>query len=63
MKKWLLIIPFLFILGGIPFANRVYPLIFGIPFVLAYIASGIILSSIILFLLYKWEQKGEDNVS
>ncbi|WP_088810914.1 MULTISPECIES: DUF3311 domain-containing protein [Listeria] len=63
MKKWLLIIPFLFILGGIPFANRIYPLIFGIPFVLAYIAAGVILSSIILFLLYKWEQNGEDNLS
>ncbi len=63
MKKWLLIIPFLFILGGIPFANRIYPLIFGVPFVLVYIAVGVILSSITVFLLYKWEHDGEDNVS
>lgn len=34
MKKLILLVPFLFILGGIPLANRIHPQVFGFPFVL-----------------------------
>ncbi|WP_099221823.1 DUF3311 domain-containing protein [Listeria costaricensis] len=53
MRKWLLICPFLFILGGIPFFNQIEPKIFGLPFDLVWIASGVVFSSLILAIIYR----------
>jgi len=40
---------------GIPFANRVEPRIFGLPFLLAWIVLGMILAPVSLSLIYRLE--------
>ncbi|OLL28456.1 hypothetical protein BTH42_27205 [Burkholderia sp. SRS-W-2-2016] len=46
-------LPFIGMLVGIAFVNRVEPLVLGMPFVLAWIVMWVILSSIIMAIVYK----------
>jgi hypothetical protein len=50
--RWLAVLPFLGILGGVFFANRVTPLVLGMPFLLAWIVLWILLSAAIMALIY-----------
>ena len=52
LVKSLAVLPFLGILLGTPFFNRVTPLIFGMPLILAWIVLWIILTSAIMGLIY-----------
>lgn len=45
-------LPFIGVLLGIPFVNRVEPLVLGMPFVLAWIVMWVVLSSIIMAVIY-----------
>jgi len=45
--------PFFGILGGIAFANRVEPYIFGVPFVLAWVVMWVVLASVIVATVYR----------
>jgi xanthosine utilization system XapX-like protein len=46
-------LPFIGILLGVPFVNRVEPLMLGMPFVLAWIVMWVLLSSIIMAIVYR----------
>ncbi|NML35034.1 DUF3311 domain-containing protein [Paraburkholderia antibiotica] len=46
-------LPFVGILVGITFVNRVEPLVLGMPFVLAWIVMWVVLSSIIMAIVYR----------
>ncbi|MFM0731198.1 DUF3311 domain-containing protein [Paraburkholderia sediminicola] len=46
-------LPFVGILLGVPFVNRVEPLVLGMPFVLAWIVMWVVLSSIIMAVIYR----------
>ncbi|HEX7913618.1 MAG TPA: DUF3311 domain-containing protein [Paraburkholderia sp.] len=46
-------LPFIGILLGVPFVNRVEPLMFGMPFVLAWIVMWVVLSAIIMAIIYR----------
>jgi hypothetical protein len=46
-------LPFVGILLGIPFVNRVEPLVLGMPFVLGWIVAWVVLSSIIMAIIYR----------
>ncbi len=48
----LAVLPFLGILGGTPFLNRVAPLILGLPFLLAWLLLWIVLTSGIMLVIY-----------
>ncbi|MBC1402750.1 DUF3311 domain-containing protein [Listeria booriae] len=63
MVKLLLIIPFLFLLAGIPFANKIHPMLLGMPFSLFWIAAGILLSTATLAVVYHFDRqnKGEEQ--
>lgn len=50
--RWLAVIPTLGMLGGIPFANRVRPYVFGLPFLLAWIVIWVIVTSAIMALIF-----------
>lgn len=50
--RWLAVLPTLGMLGGIPFANRVRPYVFGLPFLLAWIVGWVIMTSIIMAAIY-----------
>jgi hypothetical protein len=49
---WLAALPFLGLLGGIPFANRVTPFVLGMPFILFWIVLWVVLTSVIMFVIY-----------
>ena len=46
-------LPFIGILLGVPFVNRVEPLVLGMPFVLAWIVMWVVLSAIIMAVVYR----------
>lgn len=45
-------LPFIGILIGVPFVNRVEPLVLGMPFVLAWIVIWVVLTSAIMAAVY-----------
>jgi hypothetical protein len=51
----LALVPVLALTVGIPFANRLEPRIFGLPFLLAYIVIWILLTPVFLFVVYRSE--------
>ena len=46
-------LPFIGILLGVPFVNRVEPLVFGMPLVLAWIVFWVVMSAVIMALVYR----------
>jgi hypothetical protein len=50
--RWLATLPFLAILIGTAFVNRVEPLLFGMPFVLAWIVLWVVIGSAIMLAIY-----------
>ena len=50
-------VPFITLVFALPLVNRVYPLILGLPFILFWILSWVMLTPFILFLAYRVEKK------
>ncbi|WP_221644848.1 DUF3311 domain-containing protein [Listeria grandensis] len=61
MVKLLLIVPFIFILAGMPFANRIHPMVLGMPFNLFWVAAGILLSTCILAIVYHFDKQNKEE--
>ena len=51
--RFLAALPFIGILLGIPFVNRVEPLVLGIPLVLGWIVLWVVLISVIMAVIYR----------
>ena len=51
--RFLAVLPFLGILVGTPFVNRVEPLILGLPLILAWLLLWILLTSAIMAVIYR----------
>jgi hypothetical protein len=45
---WLALLPAVGMLGGVPFANRVHPMILGMPFLIAWLAGWVMATSVIM---------------
>lgn len=56
---WLAVVPALAMLGGVPFANRVHPFIFGLPFLLAWIVAWVVIISATMGFIY-WLDRAHD---
>ncbi|HEY5087818.1 MAG TPA: DUF3311 domain-containing protein [Gemmatimonadaceae bacterium] len=50
--RWLAAVPTLGMLGGVPFANRVRPYVFGLPFLLAWIVIWVVITSLTMALIF-----------
>lgn len=50
--RFLAILPFIGILGGIVFANRVTPYVFGLPFVLGWLVMWVAATAVIMGAIY-----------
>lgn len=50
--RWLAVVPAIGMLGGVPFANRVTPYIFGLPFLLFWVTAWVVLTSVIMGIIY-----------
>jgi hypothetical protein len=53
LLRLLAILPFIGILLGVPFFNRVEPLVLGMPLVLAWIVLWVVLTAFIMALIYR----------
>ncbi len=55
-------LPFLGILVGVAFANRVEPFVLGMPFILFWIVAWVLLTSVIMAVVYRLDPtNGEDG--
>jgi uncharacterized membrane protein len=52
VKIILTLIPFIWTIGLLPFANRVKPLVFGLPFLAFWLVAGIIIAFLCIKALY-----------
>jgi xanthosine utilization system XapX-like protein len=50
--RWLASLPFLGILIGTAFVNQVEPLVFGMPFVLAWIVGWVVIGAAAMAIIY-----------
>ena len=50
--KWLAVLPFIAILGGTAFFNKVEPLVLGLPLILAWLVLWVILTAAIMALIF-----------
>jgi Protein of unknown function (DUF3311) len=57
----LAVLPFLGLLGGIPFANRVTPFVLGLPFILFWIVVWVVLSSVIMWVIYSMDPRNSEG--
>ncbi|MBN6886708.1 uncharacterized protein DUF3311 [Cytobacillus horneckiae] len=63
MKKaqWLLVIPFIGMAFCLPWVNRIEPYVLGLPFILFWIVLWMVLSSAILYIVYRIEYGKEEK--
>jgi uncharacterized membrane protein len=61
VKIILTIIPFLWTIAMIPFANRVKPIVLGLPFLAFWLVAGIFVAFICLTILYKIDSKSNQG--
>lgn len=50
--KWLAVLPFIGMLGGVFFFNQATPLVLGLPLLLAWIVLWVLLTSAIMAVVY-----------
>ncbi|MGH8780283.1 DUF3311 domain-containing protein [Paraburkholderia sp.] len=58
----LAVLPFIGILLGVPFVNRVEPLVLGMPLVLAWIVLWVVLSAAIMALVHRLDPVNRASV-
>jgi pilus assembly protein TadC len=61
LHQLLAIIPFIGLLGGVPFANKVTPYVFGMPFVLFYIVLWVVITSVIMAIVFKMDPANQEE--
>ncbi len=54
-------LPFLGILGGIIFANRVEPFVLGLPFILFWAVTWVVLTSVIMAVVYVLDPANKED--
>ncbi|MBU5246428.1 DUF3311 domain-containing protein [Bacillus halotolerans] len=52
-------LPFIGLLLGIPFANKVTPYLFGMPFILAYVVIWALLTSVLMAIVYVLDKENK----
>lgn len=53
LHRWLALLPVIHALIGVIAANRVHPFVAGLPFFMAWIISGVILTAVVMALVYR----------
>jgi xanthosine utilization system XapX-like protein len=53
--RLLAVLPFIGILLGVPFVNRVEPLVLGMPLVLAWIVFWVVMTAVIMAIVYRFD--------
>ncbi|WNS78977.1 DUF3311 domain-containing protein [Domibacillus sp. DTU_2020_1001157_1_SI_ALB_TIR_016] len=55
------IIPFIGMLGFLPFVNKVEPFVFSMPFVMFWVVMWTLLTSLILGIMYKLDPRNKEG--
>lgn len=63
LKLILTLIPFIWIVGMIPFVNRVHPIIMGLPFLAFWLVAGIFVAFACLQIIYKIDSSKNSSES
>jgi hypothetical protein len=58
---WLGIVPFVGMLGGVPFLNRVEPYVLGMPFILFWIVLWVVLTSVIMAVINRLDPAAREG--
>ena len=61
LVRLLALLPFLGILIGVQFVNRVTPMVFGMPLVLAWIVGWVILTAFIMGVIYACDPANRES--
>ncbi len=54
-------LPFIGILVGVTFANRVEPFVLGMPFILFWIVAWVLLTSVIMAVVYRLDPTNRED--
>jgi hypothetical protein len=54
-------LPFIGMLGGIPFVNKVNPFVLGMPFVLFWFVLWVVLTSIVMAIIYRIDPDNQEG--
>lgn len=57
--RWLAIVPAIGMLGGVPFANRVAPYVFGLPFLLFWVTAWVVMTAVVMGIIYALDRARE----
>ena len=57
----LILIPFIGILGFLPFVNRIEPYVLGMPFYMFWMAMWVVLTSAVLAVMYKLDPRNREG--
>lgn len=60
---WLALLPTVGMLGGLPFANRVHPMVLGLPFLFAWLVGWVVATSGIMALILRLDEARESAES
>jgi hypothetical protein len=55
--RWLAVLPALFIVLGVPFANRLHIVVLGLPFLLLWMLASVLMTSAIMALVYTLDRR------
>lgn len=61
VKVVLTLIPFSWTIAFLPFANKVKPIVFGLPFLAFWLVSGIFVAFLCLTVIYKIDSKNNQD--
>ncbi|MFJ7746361.1 DUF3311 domain-containing protein [Peribacillus sp. NPDC097295] len=63
MKKLyiLTLVPFIGILGFLPFVNKIEPYVLGMPFYMFWMAMWVVLTSVTLAIMYKLDPRNREG--
>lgn len=57
----LTLVPFIGILGFLPFVNRIEPYVLGMPFYMFWMALWVVLTSAVLAVMYKLDPRNREG--
>lgn len=60
-RDWLGVLPFVGMLGGVPFVNQVEPYVLGMPFVLFWIVLWVVLTSVIMAIVNRLDPAAREE--
>jgi hypothetical protein len=59
--RWLAVVPFIAMVIGPFFLNRVTPYVFGMPFLLAWLVAWILITPLIMAVIFRFDPENQED--